>query len=77
MHKNSNLVVSLCVVAYNEENCLPSLLDDIKAQDYPHERIEVVLIDSLSTDNTKKIMLEFQHNNKDFWNLYLCLEEFI
>lgn len=69
MHKNSNLVVSLCVVAYNEENCLPSLLDDIKAQDYPHERIEVVLIDSLSTDNTKKIMLEFQHNNKDFWNV--------
>ena len=69
MCENSSLIVSICVVAYNEENNLPNLLEDIVAQDYPHDKIEVVLIDSCSTDNTKKIMLEFQKNQKDFWNI--------
>ena len=69
MCKDSSLIVSVCVVAYNEENNLPNLLKDIVAQDYPHDKIEVVLIDSCSTDNTKNIMLEFQNQQKDFWNI--------
>lgn len=29
------MLVSLCVIAYNEEKALPRLLDDIRLQDYP------------------------------------------
>lgn len=63
------MTISICVVAYNEEKALPDLLECIKKQDYPHELIEVVLIDSMSEDSTKEIMLEFKNKNKDFSNI--------
>ena len=53
------MTVSLCVVAYNEESCLPNLLKDIESQTYPHNLTEIILIDSFSTDSTKQIMQEF------------------
>lgn len=51
--------VSLCVVAYNEENRLPALLADIRRQTYPHEKVEVILVDSCSEDKTREIMERF------------------
>lgn len=60
------MLVSVCVVAYNEEKVLSALLNDIKAQDYPHSMIELILIDSMSTDNTKKIMEQFKNSVSDF-----------
>ena len=42
--------VSICIVAYNEENYLPNLFHDLNEQTYPHEKIEIVLVDSMSTD---------------------------
>ena len=59
------MIVSVCVVAYNEEKVLGNLLNDIKAQDYEHSKIEVVLIDSMSTDHTKDIMRDFQQQTSD------------
>lgn len=56
--------VSLAVVAYNEENYLPSLLQDIWEQTYPHEKTEVVLVDSMSEDATGQLMREFKEKNK-------------
>lgn len=53
------MTVSLCVVAYNEEAFLPELLADVKNQTYPHELTEVVLVDSSSTDGTRRLMLDF------------------
>lgn len=61
--------LSIGIIAYNEEAFLPSLLDDMKAQKYPHELIEIVLIDSCSTDGTKAVMEKFQRENKDFYNI--------
>ena len=58
--------VSLCVVAYNEENFLPNLFLDFKAQTYPHELIEVVLVDSVSTDGTRRIMEKFSDEENGF-----------
>ena len=58
--------VSLCVVALNEERYLPKLLNDFVNQDYPHNCIDIVLIDSNSNDDTKKIMNLFSTENKDF-----------
>ncbi len=60
------MIVSFAVVAYNEEKTLPRLLDDICGQDYPHEKIEVLLIDSMSTDATWDIMEEFANREHDF-----------
>ena len=47
------MIVSICIVAYNEEKSLPGLFQDILAQTYPHDNIEVVLIDSGSIDQQK------------------------
>lgn len=52
--------VSLCVVACNEEKYLPRLLHDIREQTYSHSKIEVVLVDSMSADGTKKCMEQFK-----------------
>ena len=61
--------VSLCVVAYNEEFFLPNLLNDFKNQTYPHDKIEVVLIDSASTDKTKEIMHNFSVEDNGFYSV--------
>lgn len=58
--------VSFAIVAYNEETVLPRLLDDLKKQDYPHDKIEVLLIDSMSEDNTRKIMENFAQQELGF-----------
>lgn len=53
------MLVSFVVVAYNGAKTLPSLLDNLLAQDYPRQKIEVLLIDSMSSDNTRAVMDEF------------------
>lgn len=60
------MIISVCVVAYNEEKVLPDLLECIKKQDYPHEKMEILLVDSNSKDKTKEIMNRFKCNNQDF-----------
>lgn len=49
-----SMTVSLGVVAYNEEAVIDTLLQDIAAQDYPHDQMEILLTDSASTDGTRK-----------------------
>lgn len=58
--------VSVAIVAYNEEKSLPILLENICRQDYPHEKIEILLIDSMSSDKTRSIMEDFQSQNCGF-----------
>ncbi len=58
--------VSFAIVAYNEEAALPRLLNDLKMQDYPHEKIEVLLIDSMSEDGTLKLFENFKATAADF-----------
>lgn len=61
-----NPKISIGVIALNEEEYLPRLLDDICAQDYPHNSLEIILIDSGSTDNTRQIMETFARKTTDF-----------
>lgn len=61
--------VSFCIIAYNEENALPSLLQDVINQNYPHELMEVVLVDGNSTDSTKQVMKDFKEQHHDFYNV--------
>lgn len=64
------MTVSFAVVAYNEEMYLPRLLEDLRHQDYPHGKIEVLLIDSISGDGTWEIMRKFAENH-DFLRVRL------
>lgn len=55
--------VSLIIIALNEEKALPDLLASIKNQSYDHKAIELIFVDSMSTDHTREIMNEFIEEN--------------
>ena len=83
------MLVSLCVIAYNEEKVLNGLFRNIATQSYPHEKIEVILVDSNSTDSTRAMMEDFKNTDYKFkrvsivqndklrqasaWNCALCV----
>ena len=52
-------LITLAIVAYNEHDALPDILSDVLAQDFPRSYIEIILVDSASTDDTRAIMEEF------------------
>ena len=56
--------VSIIITARNQEKYLPMLFEDILNQTFPLQNIEVVLMDSNSTDNTRLVMEEFKKNNE-------------
>ena len=60
------MIVSLCMIAYNEANAIDGLFKDISLQEYPHEKIEVVFVDSMSTDATHDKMEEFKNTDYGF-----------
>ncbi len=53
------LTISFIVVAYNAEDCLPELLDDLLAQTVSPAQLEAVLVDSASADGTRRVMDDF------------------
>jgi glycosyltransferase involved in cell wall biosynthesis len=59
-------LVSLCTIAYNEDEVIEDLFATMVAQDYPHEKIEIVLVDGLSTDRTKALMEKFSQEDNGF-----------
>ncbi len=59
--------LSICVIAYNEEQFLPNLLADIRGQEYPHELTEIVLVNSASTDATRELMEAFAAEDNGFY----------
>ena len=66
------MIVTAGIIALNEEKYLPGLLADLRRQTYPHDQIEVILVDSGSGDGTKRIMEAFREDNgEDFRNILL------
>lgn len=63
------MIVSLCMIAYNESEAVDGLFGDIALQDYPHEKIEVVFVDSMSTDDTYEKMEKFKNTDFGFKNV--------
>lgn len=49
--------VSVIVPIYNGEADLPALLDCLKAQTYPRDRVQFLLVDNNSRDRTPEILL--------------------
>ena len=60
------MIVSLCMIAYNEVDAIDGLFGDIALQEYPHNKIEIVFVDSMSTDGTYEKMERFKHTDYGF-----------
>jgi glycosyltransferase involved in cell wall biosynthesis len=58
-------LVSIIVPCYNEEATIRLLLKSIYDQTYPHNEIEVVLADGMSTDQTRSVVAAFQQEYPD------------
>lgn len=54
-------LVSVVIPIFNGEKMLPTLLDSLKALDYPSHRLEILLIDNNSNDGTAKLLQESGH----------------
>jgi cellulose synthase/poly-beta-1,6-N-acetylglucosamine synthase-like glycosyltransferase len=55
--------VTLIIATYNEEATLPAKLKNVLDQDFPKEKLELLVIDSGSTDRTPTIVEEFIRQN--------------
>lgn len=51
--------VSIVVPVLNGEKTLPLCLDSLCALDYPKEKLEILVVDNNSTDNTKSIIEQY------------------
>lgn len=51
--------VSVVVPCRNEERYIARCLDSLLASDYPEDRLEIIVVDGLSTDGTRDILAEY------------------
>ena len=59
MTKDRDPDISICVITYNAVRTIGRCLESIFDQDYPHGRMEVLVIDAGSSDETTKVAKEF------------------
>ena len=52
-------MISLVCPIYNEEKYIDVFLKSIIKQDYPKKEMEVLLVDGMSTDNTRNIISKY------------------
>lgn len=57
--QNQNFKISVIIPCFNAEKNLRRCIDSVINQDCGFENIELILYDDASTDNTKKIILEY------------------
>lgn len=61
--KNHEPLVSVIMPVYNEEQFLPRSLGSLLANDYPAEKVELIVVDGRSTDRSRQIVQEYQRKN--------------
>ena len=52
----------------NEEKFISTCLDSVIENDYDHEKMEIIIIDGLSKDRTRKIILDYQIKDCQYLN---------
>lgn len=57
--KNSTKMISVIIPTYNEENYISSCLDSVLAQDYPKDKMEILVVNGNSTDQTASIIKDY------------------
>lgn len=56
--KSKDKITVVCPI-YNEEKYIAACIESILSQDYPQEKMEILLIDGMSEDNTRNIILNY------------------
>ena len=56
---NSFFFVSIIIPCRNEEKFIKRCLDSVLGQDYPKDKLEVLVIDGMSEDRTREIIKEY------------------
>ena len=57
--------VTICVPAYNEESNIKETIQSVIDLDYPRNKIEIIVVNDGSKDNTKKVVEKLIRENKD------------
>lgn len=57
---DSNVVVSIVIPILNEEKYIANCIESILEQDYPKEKLELVLVDGISSDDTLAIIERYK-----------------
>ena len=70
----SNLLVSINLVVLNGEKYIRHCLGAVLAQTYPHDKIQLNILDNGSSDNTKSIIATY--NQQLTTNIYFSWSEF-
>lgn len=52
-------LISITIPTFNEERYIATCLDSIYSQDYPKSKLQVIIIDNFSTDNTLEIAKKY------------------
>jgi glycosyltransferase involved in cell wall biosynthesis len=55
-------LIAIIVAVRNEEPQIGRCLGQLFAQDYPHDRLEILVVDGMSTDRTREIIEGFHGN---------------
>ena len=63
------LMVSVIIPCRNEEKFIRECLDSVLANDYPGDKLEILVVDGMSDDMTKDIVLEYSEKYS-FVSLY-------
>ena len=73
--KSDDYSVSLLIPARNEDEVLSRCLDSIEKLDYPENKLQVILIDHNSSDDTLKLMKTFKKKSR-FQTVVVQIKEF-
>ena len=57
--------VSILIPAHNEEKHIKQSVDSVFRLDYPADKIEIILVDDGSTDNTSSVCRSIKKENPD------------
>ena len=55
--------VSVIIAAHNESNNIANCLDSILNQNYPHEKMEIIVVNDNSKDNTGLILSKYEQEH--------------
>ena len=58
-----NPTVALVIPTYNEAAVIPRKLENIRQLDYPRDKLQIVIVDSASTDDTISLVKRFVADN--------------
>jgi biofilm PGA synthesis N-glycosyltransferase PgaC len=66
--------VTLIIPTYNEATVIDKKLENTQQIDYPRDKLQVILVDSASTDNTISVVRDFLKRNKVHFPIKLLAE---